>query len=115
MDMPEPFGHLRAVDRLVHHPGRLTILTILNACSAADLPFLASASGLRNRNLSSHLSRLEEAGLVTIAKRSRGTRAHTEVSLTLLGRERVHLYWQSVDRALKAAWRSVFERPATPL
>jgi hypothetical protein len=84
MDMLEAFGDVNGTDRLVHHSGRLTTLTILDASRRADLLFLASASGLPNGHLSSHLSKLDEAGLITIAKSFLGGRLHTEVSLTAL-------------------------------
>jgi DNA-binding transcriptional ArsR family regulator len=58
-----------ALDRLVHEPGRLAILTVLSAVKEADFVFLQRTTGLTKGNLSSHLGKLEEAGLIQIEKR----------------------------------------------
>ena len=63
--MPGPDDPL-VVDRLIHEPGRLAILTVLSSAASADFVFLRRATGLTAGNLSSHLGRLEEAGLVEI-------------------------------------------------
>src|SRR5260370_679738 len=77
--MSSAFEALFAVDGLVRHPGRLAILTILEACGISEFLFLQSAIGIPNGNLSSHLTRLEAAGLVEIIKRFRGKWPLTEV------------------------------------
>ena len=51
------------LDRLVHEPGRLAILTVLSSVQDADFLFIQRATGLTKGNLSSHLARLEDAGL----------------------------------------------------
>ena len=50
------------LDRLIHEPGRLAILTVLSSVTDADFVFLLRATGLTKGNLSSHLSKLEDAG-----------------------------------------------------
>jgi hypothetical protein len=66
--MSEPLGMLPEIDRQVHEPARLAILTVLSACERADFLFLERATGLTRGNLSVQLSRLEEAGLIEIEK-----------------------------------------------
>ena len=56
------------LDRLIHEPARLAILTVLSSVRAADFVFLQHTTGLTQGNLSSHLTKLEEAGLVRIEK-----------------------------------------------
>jgi DNA-binding transcriptional ArsR family regulator len=87
-----------ALDRLIHEPARLTILTILSSVDAADFTFLERATGLTKGNLSSHLSKLEDGGLVTIEKRFVRKRPQTSVSLTDDGARRVAAHWASLDR-----------------
>ena len=53
----------------MHEPGRLAILTVLSSVSDADFLFLQRTTGLTKGNLSSHLAKLEDGGLVTIEKR----------------------------------------------
>src|SRR4051794_4031883 len=77
------------LDRLVHEPARLAILTVLSSCASADFLFLRSLTGLTNGNLSSHLSKLEAGGLVQIEKRFVDRKPNTVVRLTPAGREGV--------------------------
>ena len=47
--------------RLVHEPARLAIMVNLHVMETADFTQLMNETGLSRGNLSSHLSRLEEA------------------------------------------------------
>jgi DNA-binding transcriptional ArsR family regulator len=86
------------LDRLIHEPGRLAILTVLSSVSAADFVFLQRSTGLTKGNLSSHLAKLEEARLVEIEKRFVRKKPNTSVALTPLGRERIALHWDQLER-----------------
>ena len=89
------------LDKLVHEPGRLAILTVLSSVTDADFLFLQRTTGLTKGNLSSHLTKLEDAGLVTIEKRFVRKKPNTRVALTGDGRQRVDRHWVQLDR-LKA-------------
>ena len=86
------------LDRLVHEPGRLAILTVLSSVSDADFLFLQRTTGLTKGNLSSHLTKLEDAGLVTIEKRFVRKKPNTKVALTPTGKRRVARHWQQLER-----------------
>jgi DNA-binding transcriptional ArsR family regulator len=86
------------LDRLIHEPGRLAILTVLSSVSAADFVFLQRITGLTKGNLSSHLTKLEEAGLVHIEKRFVRKRPNTNVALTAVGKERIARHWDQLER-----------------
>jgi DNA-binding transcriptional ArsR family regulator len=86
------------IDRLVHEPGRLAILTVLSAVSDADFVFLQRTTGLTKGNLSSHLTKLEDAGLVTIEKRFVRKKPNTSVALTASGRQRIAHHWDQLER-----------------
>ena len=86
------------LDRLIHEPARLTILTVLSSVRAADFVFLQRTTGLTQGNLSSHLTKLEDAGLVSIEKSFVGKRPNTSASLTSLGKERTAAHWEQLDR-----------------
>jgi DNA-binding MarR family transcriptional regulator len=75
------------VDRLVHEPARLMILTILNAVEQADFLYLQRETGLTKGNLSAHLSKLAEAEYIQIEKTYRGKIPMTLCRLTDTGRE----------------------------
>jgi hypothetical protein len=49
-------------------------------------------------NLSSHLARLEEAGLVLIEKRFMGKTPNTLVSLTEQGQTAIERHWQLLEK-----------------
>jgi DNA-binding transcriptional ArsR family regulator len=99
--MPTPFEHLAAFDRLVHEPARLAILTALSACEKADFVFLRTLTGLTKGNLSSHLSRLEQGGLVDIEKTFVGRQPITYIALTGEGRDALKAYWKRFDTVRK--------------
>jgi len=99
--MPTPFEHLAAFDRLVHEPARLAILAALSACEKADFVFLRNLTGLTKGNLSSHLMKLDQAGLVAIEKAFVGKQPITYVALTGEGREVLKAYWKRFDKVRK--------------
>ena len=86
------------LDRLVHEPGRLAILTVLSSVADADFLFLQRATGLTKGNLSSHLTKLEDAGLVEIEKRFIRKKPNTNVALTAVGRRRIADHWGQLER-----------------
>ena len=59
---------LTTLDRVIHEPARLTILSVLYVVESADFLFLLRQTGLTRGNLSSHLSKLEDTGYVSIEK-----------------------------------------------
>ncbi len=106
--MAEPFEELAGLDRLIHEPARLAILTALSASADADFLFLQRLTGLTKGNLSSHLSKLESAGLVKIDKQFVGKTPNTTVSLTKKGRVAIDEHWQQLEKLRKSArsWRT---------
>jgi DNA-binding transcriptional ArsR family regulator len=89
------------LDRLIHEPGRLAILTVLSSVKDADFVFLQRTTGLTKGNLSSHLTKLEEAGLVTIEKRFVRKKPNTNVALTTDGKRRIGHHWEQLERLKK--------------
>ncbi len=86
------------VDRLVHEPARMGILTILDGVRSADFLFLAQSLQLSNGNLSSHLAKLEAGGLITISKRFEGRTPRTSAAITPLGHEAIQAHWRRLDQ-----------------
>jgi DNA-binding MarR family transcriptional regulator len=95
------------LDRLIHEPGRLAILTVLSSVQAADFVFLQRTTGLTKGNLSSHLTKLEEAGLVEIHKRFVGKKPNTNVTLTAAGKQRIARHWEQLERLKRLSEPSV--------
>jgi DNA-binding transcriptional ArsR family regulator len=93
----QEFEQIASLERIVHEPARLVILTALAACRQADFIFLQSLTGFTKGNLSAHLIKLEQAGLVSIEKRFRGKFPQTFVTITKTGRTAIRQHWQSLD------------------
>ncbi len=88
------------IDRLVHEPARLMVLALLYVVESADFTFLMNQTGLTWGNLSSHLTKLEEAGYVEIEKEFKGKKPHTMLHLTDEGREAFREYRRSMKQVL---------------
>jgi DNA-binding transcriptional ArsR family regulator len=96
--MPEGTPSFPEVDRVIHEPARLAILTVLSACSGADFTFLQTATGLSKGNLSVQLTRLEEAGLVSIKKVLEYKKTRTTIELTQSGKQKLSDYWLTMKK-----------------
>lgn len=73
------------VDRLLHEPARLMIVTLLAAVAEADFLYILGETGLTKGNLSAHLARLEQAGYIEVRKTFRGKIPQTLLRLTPAG------------------------------
>ena len=82
----ESIERLGSLDRLLHEPARLAIAACLSVVEKADFTFLLNQTGFTAGNLSSHLSKLEDAGYVEITKQFVGKRPQTLLELTPAGR-----------------------------
>jgi len=80
------------LDRLVHEPARLAILTVLAEAEEVEFRFLESVTGLTKGNISSHVSKLEAAGYVTVRKWFRGRVPATSYGITPAGRAALESY-----------------------
>jgi DNA-binding MarR family transcriptional regulator len=97
--MSEPLKDLLNVDRVVHEPSRLVILTVLDACKSASFKYLLAASRLSTTNLSMQITKLEQHGLVAVDKSFVGKRPRTDLRLTPEGKTAIHNYWRRFENA----------------
>ena len=88
---------MSSLDRLLHEPARLAVLTALSACRSCDFTYLQSLTAITKGNLSNHLHKLEHAGLVQILKTYRGRIPQTVVTLTPRGREAIERHWAQLE------------------
>jgi len=87
--MSEIFEEIVALDKIIHQPARLAILTALTSCIPVDFTFLQQLTGITQGNLSCHLLKLEEAKLIEIKKQIVKKRPNTTVKLTTLGKKSI--------------------------
>ena len=73
-------------DRVIHEPARLKIMSVLSVAESADFTYLMRETALTRGNLSVQLTRLEDAGYITIAKAFVGRTPRTTASMTKAGR-----------------------------
>lgn len=85
--MDDDLRNLTELDRLIHEPARLLIVTILSTVESADFLFLQRETELTKGNLSAHLSKLENAGYVNIEKTFKGKLPLTVCKLTEAGQK----------------------------
>ena len=76
-----------SIDKLIHEPARLNIMTRLYVVESADFLFVMRQTGLTFGNLSAHMSKLEEAGYIDIIKEFVGKKPHTMLKLTEKGKK----------------------------
>jgi DNA-binding MarR family transcriptional regulator len=95
--MPNPDGNtglsvLTEIDRLVHEPARMAVMSLLYVLESADFIFLMNQTGLTWGNLSAHISKLEEVGYIEVKKGYKGKRPNTSLRLTDKGRQAFRQY-----------------------
>ena len=105
--MNNPFEDLATLNRLIHEPARLAIVTALSACDKADFLFLLNITGLTKGNLSSHLAKLEQGGIVEIEKRFEGKQPVTYAHLTPEGRDAVKAHWKRLEGARRGSLKAL--------
>ena len=86
------FNGIIDLDKVIHEPARLSILTLLYVVEFADFLFVMSQTGLTQGNLSFHVSKLEAAGYVVIEKRFKNKRPNTLIRISDQGRDSYKIY-----------------------
>ena len=88
------------IDRLVHSPARLSILTYLSVVEEGDAVYLLNQTGLTWGNLSANVTRLQEAGYIEVVKEFKDKKPHTVLKLTDRGRQAFHEYQNTMKGLL---------------
>jgi DNA-binding MarR family transcriptional regulator len=88
----DPSQALFDLDRTIHAPARLMIMTYLYVVDSVDYVFLTNLTGMTWGNLASHLNTLEAAGYVETEKSFVGKKPHTLIKLTGAGRQAFRQY-----------------------
>ena len=86
------------LDPLVHAPTRLAILSILIGVEEANFTYLKEAINTTDGNLSTHLSKLETGGLITIKKSFKGKKPQTVCKITSKGKNALTTYLNQLEK-----------------
>ena len=97
---PNDLAALNEIDRLIHEPARLMVMALLYVVSSADFTFMLNQTGLTWGNLSTHMSKLEEAGYLEVEKAYKGRRPNTVLRLTEQGRAAFQAYRRRMKQVL---------------
>jgi len=98
---PEGTGlDIKALDEAILSRIRLGVMAYLSTSSPATFPELAKRLETTNGNLSTHLTKLEKAGYVTLEKGYNGKRPQTLVHLTDPGRDIWMQYLGEMEKLL---------------
>jgi DNA-binding HxlR family transcriptional regulator len=88
------------IDRIIHEPGRLMIVALLCAVESSDFLYLQHETAMNKGTLSSHISRLEKEGYVSVEKTFRGKVPQTLLRLTRMGRNSFEQYRKTLKKSL---------------
>ena len=91
------------IDEVIHQRTRLAIMAALAGVDSLDFNDLKAQLGLTDGNLSTHLTSLENAGYVKIAKSFKGRKPRTTLSQTAKGRRALTNYIDLLQRILEKA------------
>ena len=86
------------LDPVIHSPNRLAILSILISVKSARFMYLREVTGMKDGNLSTHLSKLEAEGYITIKKSFEGKKPQTTCAITRKGSAAFDTYLASMER-----------------
>jgi DNA-binding transcriptional ArsR family regulator len=105
MSQEEGLPSILTLDRMVHEPARLAILSALSAAEEIDFLFLLKLTNLSKGNLSSHTQKLEEAGYLQTIKVFRGRTPATSFRITKEGRTALENYQVQMKAFLEVSLR----------
>ncbi|NHJ03287.1 MAG: transcriptional regulator [Candidatus Heimdallarchaeota archaeon] len=103
-EKPDPNNDLSGlinIDKDIHEPARLMILSYLFVLESADFVFLRGQTGLTWGNLSSHITKLEEKGFVATKKEFIRKKPKTMIELTEEGKKAFLQYRSIMKKILK--------------
>lgn len=89
------------VDPIIHAPVRLSVMTILFSVKYADFNYLKEATGATDGNLSTHLTKLENAKYIKTVKRFQAKKPKTTCTITPKGRLAFEEYISVLEQYIK--------------
>jgi DNA-binding MarR family transcriptional regulator len=89
------------LDQIFHERGRLAIVSVLATVPSLNFTELRDTLEMTDGNLSVHLQKLEERGIIQIEKHFVGRRPQTTCRLTPAGREAFTKYLDRLEALVK--------------
>lgn len=105
---PEPQEILNPeIDKIIHEPVRLSIMSVLSSCEEADFNYLLNLLKLTKGNLSVHIAKLEDTGYVKVSKKFVDKIPNTTYSITKLGIRQFEKYIKDWKNTVSLSKRKV--------
>ena len=89
------------LDTMIHAPTRLAILSVLISVENAHFTYLKESIGTSDGNLSTHLTKLEEAGYIRIKKTFKGKKPQTICTITKQGKKAFREYLEQLEQIIQ--------------
>ena len=103
--MKDKYNH-SGLDKLIHSPVRLGIMSALVSMDEVDFKFLKDRLGLTDGNLSANMTRLEEAGFISVSKLFVDRKPRTVYRITEQGRKAFKNYVENLENIIKGNFKS---------
>jgi DNA-binding MarR family transcriptional regulator len=100
--VPEPITTAARIDRVIHEPVRLGIVSALAVNDRLSFRELRDLLETTDGNLSVHARKLEEASYVSCTKQFDGRTPKTEFRITASGRRALEAYLDHMDALIQA-------------
>lgn len=91
------------LDPILHQQIRLAIISLLAGVKSAEFKYLMEHIDTTKGNLSFQLSKLSDAGYITVTKKQTGSYPQTNCAITGLGIEAFQKYIEALQSYLKYA------------
>ena len=95
------YENIPQLDPVIHAPARLAVLSILISVESADFAYLKESTGATDGNLSTHLTKLEESGYISIKKAFKGKKPHSTCTITKKGRKAFEKYIENLEQIVQ--------------
>ncbi|MEJ2306951.1 MAG: transcriptional regulator [candidate division WOR-3 bacterium] len=89
------------VNKLIHAPIRLGIMTILSSAKKVNFIYLREKLDVTDGNLSSHMEKLEKAGYVNVKKSFVDKKPNTVYSITEKGKKAFRSYLEHLEKIIE--------------
>ena len=89
------------LNSIIHSQVRLSVMSILSTAKEAEFNILKNMTGATDGNLSTHLTKLEEAGYIKVKKSFKGKKPRTSCSLTDKGKNAFSEYLKGLEKIIR--------------
>jgi DNA-binding MarR family transcriptional regulator len=103
--LPAPISRAARLDRLIHEPVRLGIVSALSVNERLSFRELKDLLETTDGNLSVHARKLEEGDYISCTKQFEGRTPKTEFRITAAGRRAFEAYLGHMDALIQATRR----------